>query len=242
MRIVVVLVPLFAFFSAFYFPASDASAQARRQAASPEVSAAAPPRGAESSRSRRARDDDDGEGLDIFYLEAMGGVGYVNMRAISYDNLYPEIVELKGSGPSIAFGGGIHLLFLTLGARASISGYDDFDVGTATLDVGLHLPVPVVKPYVHLGVGYGWHGDADYGSPGLSETSVYGYVVEAGLGVNIHLSIFSIGAGMDVDILNMSRQAISITNPTSPTEISLAKDGDAVGVQVRAGVTLGLHL
>ena len=110
----------------------------------------------------------------------------------------------------------------------------------AGLDIGLHLPIPVIQPYVRVGVGYAWMGDADYADPMLSQTDVYGYTIDAGLGLDIKLARFlSLGAGFDAAFLNMTRQSLSDGNVTG---VDIQEDGDAVGLQIRLHAQLTLHI
>ncbi|MEM9069547.1 MAG: hypothetical protein AAGE52_13625 [Myxococcota bacterium] len=136
---------------------------------------------------------------------------------------------------------GFRVYFLTLGARATIASYLGFEVGTVTADVALHLPIPVVSPYVRVGLGYAWMGDADWETPGLSTTDVSGLVAEGGLGINIKLArIVSLGAGFDVGFLNLGRQ--SARDAGRVAEVNLEESGDAVGLHVRAHVHLTFHI
>lgn len=186
-------------------------------------------------------EEDDGHKA-VLWLEAGIGASYVDMAALSNDNLYPSLVELKGFGPAATLGAHVRIAFITLGARVSLASYPGFEVGTATVEVGIQPATQFVQPYLRVGFGYGWHGDANYSDPNLSHTDVYGYVLEGGFGLELLISkLLSIGAGLDVDLLNMHRQAVSGLDMTSPTAVSLMNPGDAVGLQVRAQLHASLR-
>ncbi len=202
------------------------------------------PSGAAASGPSEADDEEsDGRGADLLWIEAIGGYSYVNMRAISYDNLYPSVVALSGSGYAGGLAAGVRFSFVSLGARATLASYEGFEVGTASAEITLRLPTPVVEPWVRAGFGYGWHGNANYDEPSLSQTNVYGYVIQAAAGIDIYFGKFvAVGAGFDVDVLNLSRQPLTLGPGTaSPTGVDLTKDGNAVGLQLRGHVALSLH-
>ena len=187
--------------------------------------------------------ESDGRGADLIWLEVIGGYSFVNMRAISYKNLFPDVVALSGSGFAAGAAAGVRLSFLSIGGRATLASYPGFEVGTAGAEITLRLPTPTVEPWVRAGFGYGWLGTANYNTPGESETSVYGYVVQGAVGIDVYLGkVVAIGAGFDVDILNMARQPLTVgAGFVSPTGVDLTKDGNAVGLQLRGHVAISLH-
>lgn len=199
--------------------------------------------GAAAPAPRAPEAESDGRDADLVWLEVIGGYSFVNMRAISYKNLYPDVVALSGAGFAAGAAAGIRLSFLSIGGRATLASYPGFEVGTAGAEITLRLPTPTVEPWVRAGVGYGWLGTANYNTPGASETSVYGYVVQGAVGIDFYLGkVVAIGAGFDVDILNMARQPLTVgPGFVSPTGVDLTKDGNAVGLQLRGHVALSLH-
>lgn len=183
---------------------------------------------------------DDEDSWGVFYLQALGGYSFANVVQFSQENFVPEATELSGSGLFGGVGAGFRIYWITLGAQATLASYFGFELGTVGLDVGLHLPIPVVQPYLRVGIGYAWMGDADYSDPMLSRTDVYGYAIDAGLGLDIKLARFlSLGAGFDAAFLNMTRQALSDGNVTG---VDIQEDGDAVGLQIRLHAQLTFHI
>lgn len=189
-----------------------------------------------------AEDDDDG-GRGIVWLRGDVGLAYVDLRSISYDNLFAEdaaledaIVETSGTGPQFGVSGGFRLLFLTIGAHLQLASYEPFDVGTILLEIEAHLPVPLpIEPYARVGFGYAWVGQDLGGSD--ANISINGYDFRAGLGLDIFLGDhFSIGAAATIDVLNLSRQDLG----ESPTAIDVS-EGNAVGIQAGFMAQAGLH-
>lgn len=209
--------------------------ETRRTERAAETAAPAPaPRAAEPAAEPRRS--------EILWLEAIGGYGFVNMRAISYKNLYPSVVPLSGSGFGAGVAAGVRLSIITLGGRATLGSYSGFEVGTAAAEITLRIPTPVVEPYVRAGFGYGWLGTANYDYPRRSETSVYGYVFQGAVGLDIYLGkVVAIGGGFDVDILSLARQPLTVGSGTVPPGVDLTKDGNAVGLQLRGHVAVSLH-
>jgi hypothetical protein len=209
----------------------------------PERSSAARATG-EGDGSASARDESstDGRSADILWVEATGGWSYVNLRQVSYDNLYPEIIPVTGSGPTVGVGVGVRIKFLTIGARATFAAYEGFDVGTVGGEIALRLPTPVVEPYVRAGLAYAGLGEANYAMFRASTVTVNGWVAQAALGVDIYLNRFlALGAAFDIDVLNLSRQPASVEGAMMLAGVDLSRDGNAVGLRVGGHVAASLH-
>ena len=180
-------------------------------------------------------EEDEGDPYDFLWIELMGGVSYVDLRAIDQNNYYPTFVKLSGIGPMGGLALGFRIEFLSFGVRGALAHYDDgFDVGTAVAEVTLALPIPIVKPFIRVGFGMGWHGDSDVENslgemgaryPDNVQTTVFGFAFSGAVGLDIYLAHwFSIGAAATVDILNMNRQSTEepIEDPMDVSEV-LAK-------------------
>ncbi|HJL04055.1 MAG TPA: hypothetical protein RMH85_07475 [Polyangiaceae bacterium LLY-WYZ-15_(1-7)] len=185
--------------------------------------------------------EEDEENWGVFWIEAMAGYSFANLVTFKNDNFIPESENLEGSGIVGGAALGFRIYFLTLGARATIASYFGFELGTVGADIAIHLPIPVVQPYIRVGLGYAWMGDADYEDPSLSTTDVYGLAIDAGLGVDIKLGrVLSIGAGFDAAFLNMGRQGAD--EALTIGEVNLEESGDAVGLQLRVHGHLTFHI
>lgn len=196
---------------------------------------------------REAEDEDEEEDetdhFDVLIIELFGGVSYVDLRAVNHDNYYPEFVRLQGTGPVGGLALGFRIEFFGVGVRGSVAHYaDDFDVGTVALEVTLSLPIPVVKPYLRAGFGLAWHGDANFTAPTMSQTTVFGFVFNAAVGLDIYLADwFALGAALSVDVLNMNRQTIDGVGPADAGMVEFTETGDAVGLQIRGQGAASFH-
>jgi len=195
----------------------------------------------EEEAEREAEEEEDEDSWGVFYLEALGGYSFANLVQFSQDNFIPEAEELSGSGLFGGLGAGFRIYWFTLGAQATIASYFGFEIGTVGADVAFHFPIPLIQPYVRVGVGYAWMGDANYEDPAASETDVYGLYVDGGLGLDIKLArVLSIGGGFDAVFLNMTRQEIDGAGTFA--SVNLEETGDAIGLQVRVHAHLTLHI
>lgn len=195
-------------------------------------------------------EDDDHDPYDFLWIQLHGVVSYVNMRALGETNFYPQIVQLSGVGGGGEAAVGFRIEFLSVGVRGHLSHIrDGLEVGTAVAEAQLSIPIPIVKPFIRAGFGFGWHGDADAeGSimsttfPNDVQTTVFGWAFEAAAGLDIYLANwFSIGAAFVFDILNMSRQSWD-EEPGGVTEVEFTDPGDAVGTLVRGTAGITFHL
>lgn len=198
-------------------------------------------------------EEDDGRSADFLWLEVEGGISYVDLIALQNRSFTdpvsgasataPTFVETRGTGPMIGAAGGFRLSFFALGVRGTFASYDSgFEIGTIGGEVHLRIPLPVVEPYIRVGAGYAWQGDANYSDPAASPATVYGWTVNGAVGLDIFVFWWlSLGIGGQVDFLNMTRQTDPTATCMGPTDFCPTQNGDALGVQGRAFGQLGLH-
>lgn len=193
-----------------------------------------------------AREDEEDEGSEIFYLRAGGGYTFANLVAFKQENFLPGTEEVKGSGYMGEFASGFRLGFVTLGAQAVLARFDSFDLGHVGPQLGLRLPTPFIEPVVQVAVGYGWVGTANFSDAAASETSVFGLVADVTAGVDLELaSWLQLGAHAGVTFLNLTRQDVNTAcalDACAIDEVNLTEDGDSVGLQARGEVHLRLSL
>lgn len=196
-------------------------------------------------------EEDDGRSADFLWIEVEGGASYVDLIALQNESFTygtttttaPTFVETQGMGPMIAVAGGFRLSVIALGVRGTFASYDTgFDIGTFGGEIHLRIPTPVIEPYIRVGAGYAWQGNANYQDPAASPATVHGWSVNGAVGLDVFvLWWLSLGVGVQVDFLNMTRQ----TDPTAMcmgvTDFCPTQNGDAVGVQGRAFAQIGLH-
>ncbi len=197
---------------------------------------------------RMREEEDDGRDADLLWLEAGVGAAFVDLVTFRQRNFYPSAERTRGFGPLGAFAAGFRVKWLTVGGRATFTALPGaFDLGTLGLDLGFRIPFGFLEPHVRIGVGYGWVGQANFDDPRLSDTSVYGLVLDGGVGLDLYFGdMVSIGASGSVAVLNLTRQDVRNCGMAGATDcnvagVDLRDDGDSVGLQVRAQAHLALH-
>jgi hypothetical protein len=219
---------------------------------------------ASSERERREREDD-GRQIDYLWIQPEGGLSYTDLTALSSTGrLLPTLTQFQGFGFHGGVSVGVRFGWVALAAQGTIARFDGtamdrignlppstsnqaFDLGQATVDVHVRFPVPVIEPYVRAGFGYAWLGNFQLNEMYRESTStVHGWTAKVGAGVDVWLAkVFTIGAGIDLGVLNLRRGGVmrddSVCPTTDPRCIELRQDGDAVGLLAHLHVQLGLH-
>lgn len=187
-------------------------------------------------------EEDDGRKADFIWLELEGGVSYVDLIALRDDEFGSSLESVRGWAPTVGVGLGFRIFFLALGARATFARYPDFELGTVGGEVQFRLPTPVVEPWIRVGAGYAWQGDANYAEPTASTPTVYGWMLNGAVGLDIFVTWWlTLGIGGGVDFLNMTRQTDPRVDCMMVTSFCPQQEGDAIGVQARAFAQAGLH-
>lgn len=214
-------------------PADPTPAPAADPAPPQESLAEREARQREADRAAQQREEDD-ESPTIFWLEGVVGASYIDIISFSQDNFIPEAERMNGIGFTGGAAAGFKLFIITLGARATISTFEMFDLGTIAFDLGLRIPTPIVEIYARVGAGYAWMGAADWQSPSMSDTSVFGLMVDAGAGFDFYLMRnIAIGAGLDFAFLNLGRQAGCSAADCGIANVDFTQDGNGAGLQLR---------
>jgi hypothetical protein len=207
-------------------------------------------------------EEDNGRSIDFLFIQAEAGLSVVDLTGLSQNgHLIPTLSETRQSG----YGGGATVGFrswifavaahgyisrFVSGAPATFMGVSNsqsFDLGELMLEGQVRLPIPVVEPYVRIGLGYSWLGSFELNSMYTSSTSdIHGFIGKLGAGADVWLGKFiTIGAGADFALMNLRRGGVqregSICPDTDPTCIELRMDGDAVGCLLTAHVQAGIH-
>lgn len=230
-------------------PAPPTSADEGQAAPLDDRTATAPPpevvgSGLEAERQEEAdAEQDDGRDHDVFWIEPNFGYSYVDLRMFRQDNFLPSTVDTKAHGYTGGVALGFRISWLTLGARGVAAKYPDFYIGSLMFDAALRIPIGPVEPYVRAGFGYAWVGNPNFDDLGMSEVDVFGFVAEAGAGLDIYLSkVVAIGVGADAAFLNLGRQDVrECGTDCNPGHVNLEEEGDATGFQLRAQGHIGFH-
>jgi hypothetical protein len=198
--------------------------------------------------------EDDGRSIDFLFIQAEGGYSTVDLTGLSSNGrLLPTLMETRQSG----YGGGATVGFrswiFAVAAHGDISRFPGsgtdpgFDLGQVMLEGQLRLPVPVVEPYLRVGLGYAWLGAFQLNSMYMDSTSdIHGFTGKVGAGLDIWLGKYiTVGAGADLSIMNLRRGGVmrdnSVCPQTDPTCVELRMDGDAVGWLLMLHVQAGIH-
>jgi hypothetical protein len=227
------------------------SAPARSADASqaPVIDPVTAPAAGTAAAPEEEEEEGDGRDYDVLWIEVQGGVSYANLIQFQNQN-FADVAggasvfnEVYGTGPAVGLGVGFRVWWLAIGARASVAVYEAFQIGTIGGEATLRLPIPVVEPWVRVGFGYGWQGDAQYQSGSSTySTTTYGWVFQSGLGLDIYLTNwFTLGAGVGLDILNLTRQRDPSAMCMGATDVCPSRNGDALGYQLKGLATIGFH-
>jgi hypothetical protein len=208
----------------------------------------------------RPEEKDFSHGLEFIYFNVEGGYQSVGLRTLHTSNLLPETASTSGGGPFFGLGGGVRLIFLTLGPRFRIGQIDGWNTWTLDAEAGIHLPLGHVEPYFTFAVGYARFSanNADTTVPS-ADVSIRGFNARLGMGIDYYASKnFTIGANATAEILAMSRSGELPTSPQAQVATCMAvmdpmqkqqcasaavysADGSSLGMAGTVGAVVGLH-
>ncbi|MBN1612619.1 MAG: hypothetical protein JW940_38670 [Polyangiaceae bacterium] len=203
--------------------------------------------------------EDSGRGLEFFWLNVEGGAEQVGLQTFTANHLVDaEFVETTHLGPLFGAGLGLRLMFLTIGPRFRLANFSSFALWTLDGEVGFHVPIGVVEPYVTLSGGYAALGSLDSanGVSGLNmgEVTISGWNVRGGVGLDLYLApAVSIGANLTGEALILTRPGVtpqklqsasSASTPSGAQQTAAdiyAADGSSVGAGATLTGVIGLH-
>lgn len=190
------------------------------------------------------------------YFDLEGGGQFVSLEGFgkSGAGLLPSApgatsARTSGFAPMIGVGGGLRLLFWTIGPRFRYASFPDWDLWTLGGEVGVHIPLGNLEPYLTLGAGFAKLGHPTKASFGDSGVGVSGIDFNLGAGADYYLTrVFSVGARANFQALLLKRAAVApntLTSAPSGPEYDSAQlygeAGSGVGVGAGASIVLGLH-
>lgn len=192
---------------------------------------------------QRAEQEDSGRGLEFVWLNAEAGYEYLSLQGLKSDGLLDgAIVPDDGSAFTFGIGAGVRLIFLTVGARFRLAQLGAYDLWTLNGEVGLHIPLGALEPYVVLGAGYASLGGVD-GDDRLgfdaSEIDASGFDVRLGGGLDWYVNpLLSLGVQGTVELLALSRSGVDVS---STVDSLYSSDGDGLGLGVTLTGVVGVH-
>jgi hypothetical protein len=188
-----------------------------------------------STSSDDEEDDEDEDHREWFWLEASAGYSWINLVQINSEDFSEEPDLLQGSGFIFEGGLGVEFSILQIGVTSSYATYQHFNIVTAELDVTLVIPIPIIEPFLRVGVGYAHMGQVEVAMMGMQpeKARIRGIGADVGAGLDIHISdAFQLGFAFDASILNLQRQ--KVTELGTIAMVDFTRQGNAVGLQLNA--------
>ncbi|MBK6515009.1 MAG: hypothetical protein IPG04_13025 [Polyangiaceae bacterium] len=201
-----------------------------------------------------AKEKDSGRGLDWFWFEVQGGYEHIGLQTFNIDeqNFSVGLVETESNGGVMSAGIGAQIVFLTLGARARLSFFEEWQMGRVGGELGFRIPIGIVEPRFDLGAGYAAVANFDSLIP--EDISIHGFYVRAGAGVDFYPHhIISLGAHASFDFMGLTRPGLDpaqiqeiqqdpdIGDLPAAREQLLALEGSGYGASFALQGSVGLH-
>jgi hypothetical protein len=217
------------------------------------VTASAPPSEVDQGLDE-SKEEDSGRGLSWFWIEVQGGFEHIGLQTFNVDeqDFSVGLVETESSGGAIDAGIGAQIVFLTIGARARLGFFEDWQVGRIGGEIGFRIPISFIEPRFDLGAGYAALGNFNGVVP--EDISINGFYVRAGAGVDFYpVEILSLGAHATFDFMGLTRPGLDPAeieriqeNPDvgdlpEAQEQALAIDGSGYGASFAILGSVGLH-
>lgn len=182
---------------------------------------------AKAEEKEEKKDDGIDPTKQFVWLDAQGGIENVNLSTFAADfhQFSVGVIPRVATGPVGSFGGGVRLVFLTLGVRGRVASFEGgggdpaaANVGSWTMssidgEIGMRAPLHRFEPYLTIAGGYttlGGLSDAYQGlQNGLSVNGANGRVM---LGFDYYVAKY-ISLGM-----SGSAEAMVLTRPGVPVK------------------------
>jgi hypothetical protein len=212
---------------------------------------------------READDKDSGRGLEFVWLNVETGYQIVGLETFSKNNLMDAgFTKTQQQGLLLGAGVGLRLIFLTIGPRFRLGTFSSWQMWSANLEAGLHLPMGRVEPYFTVGGGYTSIGAFDAANTTVdlkgAGVNIRGWNARAGFGLDIYVTnVVTIGANLTGDALFLKRPKpdtapkVPCANPNNCTadeqqaqqklDMVYRNDGTSVGAAMTITGVVGLH-
>jgi hypothetical protein len=208
----------------------------------------------------KPEEKDFSHGLEFLYFNVEGGYESVGLRTLKTSQLLPETISSSSSGAFFGLGGGLRLLFLTVGPRFRSGSFDQWSLWTLDAEAGIHLPLGRVEPYFTFAAGYAKLVTGDAFALAPSDVTIRGFNARIGMGIDYYADKhFTIGVIATGEMLAMSRPGANLTtspqaeaakcemivDPAQKQQCASAAvysaDGSSLGMAGTLGAVLGLH-
>src|SRR6266545_3886205 len=241
-------------------PTTDPPAPALAPTATPP-SYSAPSDAYPTDTARHDSEREFSRGLEWVYFNIEGGFETVGLRTLHTSNLLPETVDTSGSGAFFGLGGGLRLVFLTIGPRYRTGHFEAWNLWTLDLEAGIHLPIGRVEPYFTFAGGYAKLATNDTNALQPVDLSIRGFNARTGFGLDVYVNkYFTLGANGTFDVLAMSRPGVDVsslspqaqagkcdmlTDPTQKQQCAMeavySVDGSSIGMAFSLSLVAGVH-
>ncbi|HEY5956589.1 MAG TPA: hypothetical protein VIV60_08555 [Polyangiaceae bacterium] len=230
---------------------------------SPNTTSYDPNAASTEQKLREADEKDSGRGLEFVWLNAELGYQVVGLQTFSKNNLVDaSFSNTHQSGLVLGAGLGLRLLFLTIGPRFRLGNFSAWQMWSADLEAGLHLPLGRVEPYFTGGFGYTSIGAFDAKNTAVdlngAGVNIRGWDARLGFGLDVYVTnVVTIGANLTGDGLFLKRvkrdaaPKVSCANPLACTateqdaqqklDAVYKNDGTSIGGAMTATAVVGLH-
>ncbi len=197
--------------------------------------------------------EDSGRGLEWVWLNAEVGASYINMEQFNSNNLALE--KSSSAGPMFGLGAGIRLFVLTFGVRARLHQLSAFNLWEVNGEIGLHVPIKRIDPYISLHGGYAFVGSLSSDSLGAAssnsagDVSIHGFDVGLSGGLDYYFTkALSVGLDVTLDALFLKRPPTPLPAGLTTAEQAAirqqplyANSGDSAGFGMSGSLHLGVH-
>jgi hypothetical protein len=203
-----------------------------------------PSSGTTEQRLDRAKDEDAGRGLNWLWVDVEGGFQHVGLKTFSVDeeSLTAGFLPTTSSGGVIGAGLGLQLLFITLGPRARVGFFSDWQLFSLGGELGLRIPIGRLEPHVSLGAGYTALGGLTEDTNAITITGFYGRL---GGGLDVYVNeVFSLGGNFSWELLGLTRPGIGADELESVDDSRAAQlqvEGTSYGSAIALTLVAGLH-
>lgn len=235
-------------FALVSWPLVCAAPAAAQTAAVPEQQPADPPRDESQAADRHSAERRpanpapawSGPMSQHVWIDAQAGVESVQLNTFSanFDTMSVGLLPSSGVGPTANIGGGLRLVFLTLGLRGRVATFHDdspaqtvgaWQIWTLDLEAGLRVPLGRMEPHAALAGGYASFGGFRTALQGLSAgLDVHGIDARLDGGVDYWVAqSISVGLDATAGLLAVARPGVSARDLAMPKQIGTIDDAKA---------------
>jgi len=188
---------------------------------------------------------------EIVWTNVEAGLQSVRLQTFSanLDSFTGGIFPTSATGPMLGFGAGFRVVFLTLGARARVTMFNDdapeqrlgnWQLWTLDGEIGLRAPLGRLEPYFNASGGYATFGGLSRAVAGIGDgLNVHGVDARAAFGFDYYVTKHvSLGLQISGDLLFIARDGVSVANLAAAKQIGTLNEAKARVLEA-SGTTVG---